>query len=288
MKNRDELELTAEETKRVGAVRPVSREAHDAYLKGKYHTYRWSQGDLDKGVEQLQMAVGLDPGYAEAYAGLAMAYRFKILFGTRPPRELIPGACRAADKALDLDPALAEAHFAVGCCRSLQRRWSEAEQEFRRAVELNPTLPEVHLPYAWTLVGQGRLDDALREIQRAVELDPLSPMLHTVLGAILYFQRRYDEAIAQLQATVALDPTSLAPHGYLTAVYLVLGRYEEAIAACDKTVGPGIPMVRAASYAALGKHTEANRVMEKLADSISGISLPYRTERRFTLRRGMF
>src|SRR5262249_39087296 len=141
-------------------------------------------------------AIEKDRSFAPAYAGLATAYALRsIQFPTdHPPDEL--GKMRAAaEKAIEMDPLLVEAHDALGLAYSRDGQWQQAEKSFRRAIEIQPNRSDTHAHFAiWHLLVLGRVEEALVQMRGAEKTDPLSPTVHASLGEILIAARQFDEA----------------------------------------------------------------------------------------------
>jgi TolB-like protein/DNA-binding SARP family transcriptional activator/Tfp pilus assembly protein PilF len=216
-----------------GSERPPptrSAEAHDLYLRGLFHWNRRSATDLGLAVGFFEEATRIDPAYARAWAGLALAYAV-IPIGFTPimaPDEAWARMDAAADRALTLDPTLAEAHAARAVSYDFQWRWDDAEREYRQALALNPDYPTAHQWYGEHLVRTGRGDAGVDAVRRAIELDPLSLVAHNDLGLVLLLNRRFPEAIAQWERTVAMDPGFAIPHFFLHRVHLLEGRLDAA------------------------------------------------------------
>ena len=166
-----DVELTPKEQARFAKPRPVNPQAYEAYLKGRYfmNTYR-----VDPALEQYELAIKTDPDFALAYTGLADAYMYgEDLFF--PGTEVMPKAKAAAEKALQLDDSLAEAHTSLGAINFwYDFDWTGGERELRRAIALNPSSAEAHFQYGYLLMFEGRFDESLAEMRRASDLDPLS------------------------------------------------------------------------------------------------------------------
>jgi tetratricopeptide (TPR) repeat protein len=142
-----------------------------------------------------------------------------------------------AERALQLDPNLAEAHASLGLIAPfLNWNWTEAKEHYERAIELDPNYATAHHWYAeGYLIPVGRVDDALRQIRKAKELDPLSAAIATDLGKELYFARRYDEAIAELRRALEVDPNFVGAHNWISDSLLEKGNFSEAIAELEQT-----------------------------------------------------
>jgi TolB-like protein/Flp pilus assembly protein TadD len=183
--------------------------AYEAYLKGRFFWNKRTPDDLLKAVAYFQRAVSRQPNYAAAYSGLADCYGLlgSVPYAVLPPREAFPKAKAAAEKALQLDPNLAEAHVSLSYVR-LVYDWDAAgaESELRRALELRPDYATAHQFYGYYLSATGRLDQAIRERQRAQELDPLSPVITASLGEAYYLSGQFAKSIEQYKKSLELDP----------------------------------------------------------------------------------
>ncbi len=222
--------LTPQQRARLATARPLSPEAYDAYLKGRYYWNLRTAEGVRRGREYFEKSIALDPGFAPAYSGLADSYH---VFGSSadiPPREIFAKARAAAEKAILLDESLAEGHTSLaGLLDDFGYHRTEAEREYQRAVELNPNYATAHHWYALDLAQQGRFDEALAAIERARALDPLSLILNANIGRILYQARRYDAAIEQCRKTLELDPNFGPAHFFLGWAYTQKGALEEAL-----------------------------------------------------------
>jgi serine/threonine-protein kinase len=146
-----------------------------------------------------------------------------------PPKESMARAKEAARRAVELNPALAEAHAALGTVQTYwDHDWAAAERSFKQAITLEPNLSDAHHRYSLLLAALGRLDQAVGESRRALELDPLSPAVGHTLGRLLYFSRDYPAAIAQHRRTLEVDPQSFWTHFFLSAALEQTGAWGEA------------------------------------------------------------
>ena len=264
-----QVQLTPQEQAHLAKSRTVNPQALEAYLLGRFYWNKRTPDGLRRSLEEFQRAVSIDPLYAPAHAGIADAYASFAAYQMLSPIKAMPEARQAAQKALELDETLAEAHAALGTVRFASLEIAEAEPSFRRAIELNPGYANAHHGYALHLAAQGRTDDALREIRRAQELDPLSLIISSNVAWSLYLGRRFDEAIDQAQKTIMLDPNFTVAHGYLGQALAAKGRYDEAIASMQKAVelSGGAVSYRSelASIHGLAGHTaEAQKTLNEL------------------------
>ena len=225
------LRLTGEEKSRLAGAHAVNPEAYQLYLKGRYEWNKRTAESLKNSIAYFEQAIERDPGYAQAYAGLADVYNVMGTYLRLPPQETFPKARMAAMKALELDDTLAEGHTALGMVRShYDWDWTASEKEFQQALELNPNYANAHYFYGFScLVPLGRLDQAQREMKRAQELDPLSPIINANLAWALIYARQYDAAIEQLRKTLALDPHFGPTHARMGQALELKGRYAEAV-----------------------------------------------------------
>jgi tetratricopeptide (TPR) repeat protein len=205
-------------------------DAHDLYLRGRYYLSQRTPESMRRSIEYLEAAVHKDPAYALAHAGLADTYVIQAMITGADPREAWEKARMEAEKALGLDPNLAEAHTAKGMASFFMAwDWPAAEGSFRRAIELNPNYAIAHQFYAHFLSNARRPEEAVAEIQKARAIDPLSPIMHTFAGAILVVARRYDDALPALQQALSLDPDFFPTHTVLGLFYQQTGKQDVAV-----------------------------------------------------------
>jgi serine/threonine-protein kinase len=269
--------LSPEEKQRVEKKATQDADAYNLYLLGRFHSNKWSEQDVLKGIECYQAAIAKDPGYAVAYAGLADAYELlSIGFSSKPPVEYLALAKGMALKALEMDDSLAEAHTSLAYARWLgDLDWSGGEREFKRALELKTSYVMAHEWYAEFLAAQGRFDEAVTEIRKAQQLDPLAVPVNRAVGWILYFARRYDESVEELRKTLSMNPDFLGARLVLWWVHVARGQPQEAIADIQKELEkPGLKTVKklmlAYACAAAGRKEEANGLLWEVEAKLAG------------------
>ena len=224
------LRLTGDEEHRIQHHHEPPPAAYELYLKGRFFWGKRTKGGMYQAIQYFQQAIDLDSNYALAYAGLADCYSLLDDWGKAPPRDSFPKARAAAEKAIDLDDSLAEAHVSLAMVRgSYDWDWVGSEQEFKRAIELNPNYATAHQWYGETLASLGRFAEAEREVKRARELDPLSPIVNMAVAEVYSWEGRDDEAIAQFKRVIELDPSFAGAYGNLAASYQWTHRYAEAV-----------------------------------------------------------
>ena len=234
------LNLTTQESGRLRAEKAVDPEAFDLYLRGRFV---WNQRNVEgfkKAIDYFNQALAKDPHFALAYSGLADSQTLLTLYGESPTH--MSDAKMAAEKALSLDPSLAEAHTSLAAVRILHDwDWTGAEREFQRALELNPNYAQAHHWYGNLLLGpQGRHNEAIAELQRARDLDPLSLIINADTGFAYYLAGRNDLAIQTYQRVLAINPNFIPVHFYLSKYYEQAGQYDlwlKEITADDRLSG---------------------------------------------------
>ena len=204
--------------------------AQDLYLKGRFYFEKRTAADLNTAVDAFTQAIVHDPAYAQAYVGLADSYSLEPEYGTLLQSEAEQRARAAAQKAVELDPNLAEAHTSL----AFAEFWgfldaADAEREFRRAIELNPNLARAHHWYATFLIEVQRPEESLAEIERARQLDPSSKAILADKGVLLFDAGHRNEALALLKQMEASDPAFRSSHQYLGQLYWEEGNYEAAL-----------------------------------------------------------
>ncbi len=264
-----ETTVTGEERQRLSAVRSVSPEVYELYLKGMSPKGEGKSG-IAESIGYFDDAIRRDPTFAPAYVGLANAYRElgTVFMGGGPPEQTRAKVVSAARKALELDPQLAEAHNLLAAMERAQWQWAEAEAEYKLALELSPNDAGAHIEYADWLLCQGRTEDAVAWAKRAREHDPLA-----VPGAriawILFHARRYDEAIQELRSVLAVQPDDARTLENLGFSLIAKGQPEEAIPLLEKALAithrtPAIIGVLVRAYAHAGQRANALRLLGEL------------------------
>lgn len=244
--------------------------AYQLYLKGRYHILRLTPSETQKGISYLKQAIEIDPAYALAYVGLANGYRSMALSGDTASSEVFPKSKAAAQKAVEIDETLAEAHAVLGFTISwYDWDWNAAEKQFQRALALNPNSADAHWVYAGSISNLRRHAEALAEIKRARELDPLNLIINASEGLILIHAGQPDEGLAVLQKTSELDQSYWLAHLFASSAYIDKGMFAEAVAEARKArelSGISSQPVSYACYALAksGKKAEARVMLEEL------------------------
>ena len=265
------IAVTPNERERIAQARGVNPEAHEAYLRGVYFVHKAVEADIYKGITYFQQAIARDSMYAPAHAGVATAYGYLLGLGLIYPREGYPKVKMYAEKALALDPILAEG---VGLIADLKYNYDwdvkGAEECFKRALELDPNYADLHLNYGWFLAGQGRFDAGIAELRQARQLDPLSVVMTQQLAQVYALAGQNDSALAYAQRAAEIDstfPLINVTRGY---VYLAQGAYAKAIEEAQRQVslGFGSRAFRdlAVAYALSGQIEKARNALSELLE----------------------
>ncbi|HEV2903609.1 MAG TPA: tetratricopeptide repeat protein, partial [Pyrinomonadaceae bacterium] len=224
------LKLSGSDQNRVTKGYTEDAGAYQLYLRGRFLWNKRTNESLAKSVEYFNQAIEKDPSYALAYAGLADSWYSRGWYRHVEPKDAYEKARAAANRALELDPRLAEGHAILAAIKTVYDwDWQGAEREFKLAIELNPNYATAHQRYSLFLPALGRFDEAIAEARKARDVDPLALPVNENLGDVLYLARRYDEAIEQLRKTLELDPNYGVAHSTLSKVYEAQGRHEESL-----------------------------------------------------------
>jgi TolB-like protein/DNA-binding winged helix-turn-helix (wHTH) protein/Tfp pilus assembly protein PilF len=211
---------------------PRNADAYDLYLRGQTFANLRTPSTTEKAVEYFRRATALDPEYALAWSGLAMAYAASPVNGDADPLKVWPRASAAAGQAVRADPALAEAQFASGYLNWMfEWNWPAAEAEFRRAVDLDPRNAQAHWVLGHSLSQMGRHSEAIPMMRRARELEPLNAMAHALSSQVAFQARDYPAALNHASQALALDPEFWVGHMMRGQAYEQLGRDESALEA---------------------------------------------------------
>jgi len=249
-------------------------EAYDLYLKGRYFLNRKNEADARRAIDYFEQALAKDPNDAPAYAGLADSYSsFVFPLGAVTPREAMPKAKEAAQRALAIDNALGEAHASLAYIAFFYDwDWAAAERGFKRALELNPNNADTHHWYSHFLMGQGRIEESLIQSKRALELSPFDILFNIHLAWHYLYARQYDQALDQIEKTIEMDKNFAQTYPWLGLILEQKGRYADAIAAFENAIRlfPGGSSIAEAelahTYAVSGNREEAQKIIAELQE----------------------
>ena len=263
------VRLTTRDRERFAATRTrtIDPQAYEAYLRGIYHS---DEGRQSEAIKAFEMAVAVDPGLAAAHVGIARNAFFLGFYGLVPPKTAFTQMRAAAQRAIDLDESLADAHAALALYHAhYERNWAEAEAGFKRALELNPNNAQAHHDYAHLLLALGRRDDSARESQTAAHLDPTNSMLTACAGWHGFTNGEYDDAVIRSLKALMMMPDMFWPEMVLGWAYEQTGKSDQAIAAFRKAAAhSGASSFSLASLghalAKANRHAESRDVLRDL------------------------
>jgi serine/threonine protein kinase/tetratricopeptide (TPR) repeat protein len=232
------MNLTGAQKTRMAQHSTQNSEAYQLYLQGRFYWNRRGAGGVTKAIDYFQQAIAKDPNFALAYSGLADSY-FSLARNTAvlSPKEAGAKAHLAAEKAMELDSSLAEAHASLANTLLIfDWDFAGAEREFRRAIEINPAYPYAHIWFSELLYATGRYDEAIQENRKAVAGEPFTPVLRYNLGSSLMFAKRFAESEKEFRKILDVDPNFYLAHFGLANVLVLQQHFGEALAEMEKTV----------------------------------------------------
>jgi TolB-like protein/Flp pilus assembly protein TadD len=261
-----QIRLTPQQQADLTRTRPVNPEAFDAYMEGRFFLDRESAGDLNRAASYFEQATQLDSSYPLAWVGLSRALFRQADRGFVP---LIEGRRRsreAVERALALDPNLAEAHARTGQIKRLADwDWTGANASLQRALELDPGNSAVLSLAAGMAHSRGRFEEAAELVRRAIALDPLNAALRGDLAEICFTMGRLEEAEVHFKKALELDPGLAPNHEGLGLVYLAQGRAQDALAEIEREqMGMWRLQGQAVAYYALRRKKASDTALTEL------------------------
>ena len=206
-------------------------ELYELVGRGRAHLLSASIFEIPNAVAAFRKAIELDPTYAAALAGLALACCSQAALRAAPPAESYAEAKAAALRALAMDDSCADAQVALGAVLFFSEwDWSGAKRSLERAIELNPNHTEGYLLYGQVLEAVGSVERGLEAKWKALERDPFSPLVHLEIALSYFYQRRYDDTIEWANKTLELDPRHLLAREILAGAYWKKGDFDRHMA----------------------------------------------------------
>jgi TolB-like protein/tetratricopeptide (TPR) repeat protein len=247
----------------------IDPNAYESYLRGRYHFGMISRDGLWKGLEYFKTAIAAENSYAPAYAGLADCYWKLGQLGLLRPIEAYPNAKQAAQRALELDPLLADAYASLAAVAfHYEWDWAGAENGFLRAIQLNPNLAVAHAWYALSLSFLGRCDEASVEARKALMLEPLGQISNGVFATYLMLSGQMEAAVEQYRKTIDLQYNFFHAHTLMALALLQCSRFDESIECAQKAADlskVSYPLILAGlAYASSGRKKQAVELLERL------------------------
>ena len=265
-----QLQVSPEQAASLAEAPTVDPEGYELYLEGMVLCEKWGPREMARGIDLMRRAVELEPDYAPAQAGLAICLQYAAFFDYVRSLEVVDEAGRAARRAVELDPKLAEGWVAVAAVRYyMEFDHVASELALDRALSLNPSNVRALTHLSWQLGEAGRIAEALEVARRARELDPFSPGTGTSLGQAYFLGRDFAAAYAAYRELVELDPSDPSLRYYAGWCLEQLGRFPEAVEAHRTAVelSGSAPLYRSGLGYALGlagRTEEAREVLDGL------------------------
>ena len=266
--DRVHIALTPEHLRALALTHGVDPQVQEAYLRGHALLLQGTEPQVRKAVEWFKTALEKDPRDARSWSGLADA-NIALADFYDPPREVMPRAREAADRALAIDDTLASGHVARGVVRFLYEwDWAGADAEFQRAIALQPGFSEAHGWRAVLLAQMGRSPEAILEMQKAETLDPVSPVVYQNAAWVYFLARQEDRALKEWRKALEIEPGLSAVHISIWLGFLKGAPLRETMPQLFKP-GRGVDDLSematlAAVYATSGDRSEAEDMLTRI------------------------
>ena len=256
--------------------------ALDVFLRGRYQLNRSNPVELGNAVRSFEELTRMDPNFALGYSNLAITYLLAAHWNVVPLTEARVRAKVAAQKALELDPDLAEAHAAMAAA-NIASDWSNfqiAATGFERAIELNPSYAAAYFYYGQLILRPlGRMKEALAASNRAIELDPLSPAMRVASAYAHFYSGNLERAIEEAQKSLEVDPNYIEAAYLMGLSYIAAGKPERAVELmtdCIRRLGPSIWHLSelGLAHARLGNIDEARAILSQIEGSGNPETVP--------------
>jgi tetratricopeptide (TPR) repeat protein/TolB-like protein len=262
------------------AHRQEKRASHEAYLKGRYFWNQRSEEGLRKAIRYFESAINQDPEFALPYSGLADSLTLLSFYEIVSPSEVMPSARRAAQKAIELDPNLAEAHASLAdVLLHFDRDWPAADREYRRSIQCNPGYALSYHWYANLLAARGQHEAAHMAIMNALEINPVSIITLVWAGVTSHLAHQFDEAIRHYQSALELDPNFIWAHMYMAQALEQQGNFKEALREFETTIqltggNNCVKAMKAHAHAVAGDKSSARGILKELESAPSRQCMP--------------
>ena len=266
-----QIALTPEAETRFTRARTVDPEVYRLWLKGNFHLSRMNYESFRRGLASYQEAIGRNPDYAPAYAGLAWAYiHLGGVHGSVKPNDVFPLAKEAAERALALDHTVAEAHLALARIRAMYDwDWAGAERAFKEGIALDPSATFGRLSYANFLTALGRSQESIEIGRQTLDLDPVSPNAYSELAFSHMNAGRHDEALELWREALEINPDYAPPRYGIGKIYAKRGDFDKAleqVAELERRQpeSPTVMGFAGRMYGFAGRQTEARALLSRL------------------------
>jgi len=225
-----EIAITPREESLLSHTYSINPEAYKAYIKGMVYWDELNEHGFNAAMDQFNLALEYDPGFAPAYAGKSLVWIGRLQEGLAKYDDVVEHVNAAANKALSLDSSLSEAYYTLGIA-SCWVKWNylESEEELRKAVSINPNYSHAraYLSHVLTIIDQP--EAAIEQMELALQLDPFNPLIQSLHGMILNFTRQYDKAIEIMEKTLQHEPDNSIALSTLRTTYHLKKMYPQAL-----------------------------------------------------------
>ena len=250
----------------------VNKEAYQLFLRGSHHANKWTQDGLQRAIDLCRQAIDVDPLYAPPYATMAMSHAFMTVVGRVDVAHAYRQAKACAQKAIELDESLSEAHAAFAITHAFcDWNLGDAIREGQRALELNPNSGITRYACCQPLAAAGRLPEAVELARVGCDLEPLMTPINYSYGLMLYYQHRWEEAELQLRRTLDIDPHFGMAQAMRGVILARAGRFTDSIALLKEFLradpNPVWEHVLAYVSALAGDREESHRLLASLQGS---------------------
>ena len=266
-----QLKLSGQQSRVLTKRYTKSNEAYRLYLQGRYYFAKRNKDDITRGIDFFKQATQLDPNFALAYSNVAESYTVMPSHAYLSPMAAMPPAKAAAQQALSIDPSLADAHMAMANILSAyERKWQDAEREFRISFELNPNVSTTYFRYGQHLAALGQLEESIESMQQAVALEPLSLNISANLAMVHLYAGHNQQGLELAKSTHDLDPGFAPGLIALGIAYNSNGLYDDAIRlsenvlATDPTNQHSL-MSAGYAYAKSGRKRDAEAIIQRFS-----------------------
>jgi len=278
-----DVTVTPREDARLRQIHSVDPEAHAAYLRGLYYWHQsFTETAFRTAIAHFRHATGLEPDYARAWSGMANCFGAMAVQSMVPPREGTTEAKYAAEKALALDPLLAEAHVSMAAIDLFfEWNWASAERGLKSALDLSPSYSLAHSLFTHYAAARGWGEHAIASARRALDLDPISPAANVDLAWAYLLMRDYPKALDQSLSILDMEVNFPLARVYLGQVYQCMGKHEIAIQEMEKAMASDddapapILAVLGSAYGLAGKTQAAREAFHRMEELASRCYVSY-------------
>ena len=247
-------------------------DVYNNYLMGRYFIDKGPKSDILKGLQYFTKAIEADPNYAQGYSGMAFTYYLLGILGCEMPSKVFPQAKEYAEKALQIDDTLSEAHTTLGLGKIFHDwDWEGAEKKFQLALSINPNSSLTYSGFAIYYAAIGKIGDAINTAKKCLELDPRSIRANDAMGMVLLRAGHYKEAKKHLQKVTEMEPNLSLAYFLSGQVDMKESHHDQGVAQIEKAVAleNDNPMILSAlgwAYGIAGRKKEAQQILIRLKE----------------------